>query len=84
MTDCYENIRNALAAEIEALRETLATLKAENERLQAEVGALREALQRYGVHDHTCTAMDIPICTCGLDAALELGRFPAHINRSAT
>lgn len=32
---------------------------------------LEEALRRYGMHDQTCSAMDIPICTCGLDAALE-------------
>lgn len=39
--------------------------------LEARAERLAEALRRYGVHDETCTAMDIPICTCGLDAALE-------------
>ena len=43
----------------------------EIEALRAEVERLAEALRRYGVHDQTCTAMDIPICTCGFDAALE-------------
>ena len=46
------------------LRQALEALKVENARLV-------EALRRYGVHDEACTAWDIPICTCGLDAALE-------------
>lgn len=38
---------------------------------EARAERLAEALRRYGVHDQACSAMDIPICTCGLDAALE-------------
>ena len=43
----------------------------ERDALEARAERLAEALRRYGVHDEACTAWDIPICTCGLDAALE-------------
>ena len=56
-----------LQAEIKALR-------AEVERLRARNEQLAEALRRYGVHDETCTALDIPFCTCGLDAAVDQER----------
>lgn len=57
--------RREMTTEIELL-----SLQAEVEALRAEVERLAMALRRYGVHDQACSAMDIPICTCGLDAAL--------------
>lgn len=51
-------------------------LAAERDALEARAERLAEALLRYGVHAWECTAMDIPICTCGLDAALAMGDAP--------
>ena len=51
--------------------DTIRELLAERDALAAEVERLAMALRRYGVHDQACSAMDIPICTCGLDAALK-------------
>lgn len=51
-------------------------LAAERDALEARAERLAEALRRYGVHAWECTAMDIPICTCGLDAALAMGDAP--------
>jgi len=48
-----------------------ADVDAEIEALRAEVERLTMALRRYGVHDQACSAMGIPICTCGLDAMLK-------------
>lgn len=72
-------------AEIERLRTEIESLRAEvaewkrvasaqaelHGESEARAERLAEALRRYGVHDETCVAMDIPFCTCGLDAALE-------------
>lgn len=50
----------------------IAPMQAEIEALRAEVDRLRkDAERRYGVHDQACSATDIPICTCGLDAMLK-------------
>ena len=51
--------------------DTIRALLAERDAMEAKNERLVEALRRYGVHDQACSAMDIPICTCGLDAALE-------------
>lgn len=73
--------RHALAtlrAEIDGLRaevtewKRVAAAQAElHGEAEARAERLAEALRRYGVHDQACVAANIPICTCGLDAALE-------------
>lgn len=50
--------------------DTIRALLDERDALAAKAERLAMALRRYGVHDQACSAMDIPICTCGLDAAL--------------
>lgn len=48
-----------------------------NERLCAEVEALREALEEYGTHAPGCRVyllISPDTCTCGLQAALAAGR----------
>jgi hypothetical protein len=77
MTDRYEKIRKALEMGPTPGEwywsdpDTIRALLAERDALAAKVERLAMALRRYGVHDQTCSAMDILICTCGLDAALE-------------
>ena len=74
------------SAEAEELRKELAdrpsvgmvqllkqTIKAEHD----EAEALREALERYGLHEESCPIVDKSgdrFCTCGFDAALGDGK----------
>lgn len=51
----------------------------EIERLRAREARLREALERYGVHDDSCDALKFGECNCGYvaDAADEIERLCA-------
>lgn len=88
-TRLRERAESALAAakaEAEELRKELAdrpsvgmvqllkqTIKAEHD----EAEALREALERYGLHEESCPIVDKSgdrFCTCGFDAALGDGK----------
>lgn len=74
MLACSDAMRAAYYDErhrAERLREEVERVTCELMDAITRADKLAEALRRYGVHDETCTAMDIPICTCGLDAALE-------------
>lgn len=68
----------ALRAEVEALKDaahmangTAGLAMKHRDMAEARAERLAEALRRYGVHDQACVAANIPICTCGLAAALE-------------
>ena len=48
-----------------------------SDKKDAEIARLREALERYGLHEESCPIVDKAgdrFCTCGFDAALKEGK----------
>ena len=48
-----------------------------SDKKDAEIARLREALERYGLHEESCPIVDESgdrFCTCGFDAALGGGK----------